>query len=430
MPLFKINHISSFQIFQLLKYGGQILINVLLAKTAMATSELGKFEYFLFVASSVSFFWVTGIMQALLALFNRKESNKNTLFYSSTLLIFLFSIVSFLVALLIIKPSTDSISVYQKNILLIYLLINPISFLVEHILLLNNQYRSLIAFGVISFITPPLIISAPVFYDLNITFSFYALIIWTTIKLIYVIYLLKKYNQFNINIKQINKLFYNALPLIGTSLVAGSAAYIDGFIVKNYYDSETFAIFRYGAKEFPLFLIAASAFSNSMIPEVAKEGNFTHALRQIKESSGKMIFRFFPIAIIMLFSSQYLFPFVFNNDFLESYKVFDIYLLLILSRFIFAQTILIGLKKQKIVFFVSIGELMVNVAASLIFVQYFGYLGVAYGTVVAYLFEKGILIVIIKREFKVNLEKYLPNKKLFLFVIITASLFFVKEAFM
>jgi O-antigen/teichoic acid export membrane protein len=174
-------------------------------------------------------------------------------------------------------------------------------------------------------------------------------------------FLLKIHGKFGINMVEIVKLFNSALPLIGTSLIAGSAAYIDGFIVKNYYNAETFAIFRYGAKEFPLFLIVASAFSNSMIPEVAKEGNLSNALIQIKESSRKMVIRFFPIAIVLLLTSQYLFPAVFNKDFFESHMVFDIYLLLIISRFIFAQTILIGLKQQKIVFWVSIAELVVNV---------------------------------------------------------------------
>jgi hypothetical protein len=130
-------------------------------------------------------------MQTLLTLFNEKEKKRNTLFFSSSLLLFLFSLASFLAVLLLLKPSTSSISIYQKNILLLYLLINPIGFLAEHILLLRKRFRNLVVFGIISFAIPPIIISIPILYGHDITFSFYALITWATLKLIYVFFSIK-----------------------------------------------------------------------------------------------------------------------------------------------------------------------------------------------------------------------------------------------
>ena len=61
---------------------------------------------------------------------------------------------------------------------------------------------------------------------------------------------------------------YLGLPLVITSLISGSAQYIDGIIVSAVYrHPERFARFRYGAKEFPLALMLANGLSSAMLPE-------------------------------------------------------------------------------------------------------------------------------------------------------------------
>jgi len=55
----------------------------------------------------------------------------------------------------------------------------------------------------------------------------------------------------------------------------------------------------------------------------------------------------FPLSGIMMIVSHRVFPVIFNVNFSGSATIFNIYLLLIVSRLLFPQIILIGLQKNK-----------------------------------------------------------------------------------
>ncbi len=413
--MFKVNNISSFQAFQLLKYAGQLFISISLAKSGLNKSYIGQFEYFNFIASGVSFFWVTGIMKTLLSNYPTQQTAKNSLFFNTAVYILSVSALSIVLILLYLNFTDNVITHYHINILLLYALINPIGFLIEHILLLIRRFKALVVFGFFTMFTPLLLISLPLFMTKVIDYSILGLLIWAVLKLLIAGVLIYRESILKIDVVTLKNLVKDSLPLMGASLVAGSSAYIDGYIISQNYNADVFAVFRYGAKEFPVFLIIANAFSVSMIPEVSREGNLQFALDKIKTNSRKMMFYMFPMAIVLVLISKYLYVLVFSSDFEQSYIIFNIYLLLLMSRLIFTNSILIGLKQNIIILIVSVAELTVNVVFSLIFMQYWGYIGVAYGTLVAYFFEKIILAIIIKRKNNIKLSDYLPLKTLVLF---------------
>ena len=140
MHALKINPAKSFQFFQVLKYSGQVVMTILLTKTYLQVNDLGRFESFLFVASSMSFFWVTGIMQALLSMYPDSENtDKNSLFFSSAILLFACSLFTLIFWGLFSESGHFGFSSHQGILLVIYLLINPLSFLTEYILLLKKK---------------------------------------------------------------------------------------------------------------------------------------------------------------------------------------------------------------------------------------------------------------------------------------------------
>ncbi|MDP2336448.1 MAG: hypothetical protein Q8N05_08375 [Bacteroidota bacterium] len=62
-------------------------------------------------------------------------------------------------------------------------------------------------------------------------------------------------------------------------LLSGSGQYIDGFIITAWFDDATFAVFRYGARKFPLVIILlANAFSSSVLPGFANRSNLRNRL--------------------------------------------------------------------------------------------------------------------------------------------------------
>jgi len=221
--------------------------------------------------------------------------------------------------------------------------------------------------------------------------------------------LLAKYAEFKLDTGFLQQFLVTAGPLIAATLLSGSAEYLDGFIVSKYFDEGTFAVYRYGAKEFPLVLLLANAFSNGMVPKVSQLG-VAEAVKTIKQESLKLMHLFFPISIGFMLVSEWVYPRLFNADFVESAAVFNVYLLLVVSRLVFPQTLLIGLKKTKTIMAVAGLELAVNFGLSILFVQQFGLVGIAFATVIASILDKLVLMLWLKSSEGVSPTNYWPWK--------------------
>jgi O-antigen/teichoic acid export membrane protein len=191
------------------------------------------------------------------------------------------------------------------------------------------------------------------------------------------------------------------MPFMFSILLAGSMDYINSFIVEYYYSDTDFAIFRYGAKELPIFLIMANSLSNIYSGEIAnfyKANNLELGLQKLKASSRKLMRWLFPLTILLIFISKYFFKVAYNDDLISGYKIFNIYLLLIISRMLFPQTVIMGMMKNRIFYLVSTNYLILNIILSFWFVSFIGIEGIAYATVIAYLVEKILLMVYCKME--------------------------------
>ena len=119
---------------------------------------------------------------------------------------------------------------------------------------------------------------------------------------------------------------------------------------------------------------------------------------------------FFPISIGFMLVSQWLYPRLFSAHFAESAVVFNVYLLLVVSRLVFPQTLFIGLRKTKIIMLVAGLELAVNFGLSIFFVQQFGLVGIAFATVIASVLDKLVLMLMLKSSLNVSPTSYWPWK--------------------
>ena len=141
-----------------------------------------------------------------------------------------------------------------------------------------------------------------------------------------------------------------------------------------------------------------------MLPEVA--ANLEAALVAIREKSLKLFHLLFPLSIFLVLSSKWLFPLVFNEDFGESAIIFNIFLLVTVSRLLFSRTILVGLNANRMIFYFSVFELAFNVALSFALVPFLGLSGIAIGTVAAYTLEKVLLCWYLYSKFGIGLARY------------------------
>lgn len=428
----QISHISALQIFQLLRFSTLMLIGVVFAKSGLSTSEIGQYETFLLIAGAVSFFWLNGLIQGFLPLVNKEAiSRKSPVLFNVFYLITGLSVLSG-VFLLVFEHSISGFllkksSVPYLNYLLIYLLISTPASLVEYIYLIKNQGKQIIFYGSISFFLMFFLVIIPPVLGFGIEYSLAGLIASAVFRFGWLLVLLFKNAAPTFDPTFIRMHLRSSSPLILSMFLSGSAQYIDSFIVTSYFDDATFAVFRYGAREFPLVLLLANAFSTSMLPGFSDRSKLKFNLEKIKQNAQKLGNWMFPLSGLLMLVSHWAFPIVFNVGFAQSATIFNIYLLLITSRLLFPQTILIGLQKTRLIMWASFLEIVVNVTASLCFVQIWGLAGVAYGTVVAYVFEKVLLMVFVSRSCNIKVSSYLNGSRHLVYSLFLAAEFIVIE---
>ena len=412
-----INNVSALQFYQLARFGFLVLVRILFSKAGLLPEEIGQIEYFLFLGGALTFFWVSGLIQSLLPLnknsktFGKSTGKKSPELFNSFLVLSLFS---FLGGILLCAWHVSGLrgGVDYLPLILLFVVFSGPSFLVEYIYLMNNLPGKILAYALTMNVVQILLVAMPVYYHLPVEYILWGFVLSAGIRFIWLLSQLFKYAEFRFSVEYIKEHLYLGSPLIVSALLGGSAQYLDGFLIKLKFDDSQFAIFSYGAKELPIAYLMANALSNSMVSLFGGESELKNILATIKEKSARLMHVLFPVSIVFLFSSHYIFPRIFNPDFSDSAIIFNIYLLLLVSRVVFPQTVLIGLKETSLIMKVSMIELFVNVVLSVLFIFNFGIAGVAYATVVAYYSEKLMLAFLLKKKYKLSVSSYCKSRLL------------------
>ncbi len=388
---------------------------------------------FLFVATLLCSFWINGLIQSFLPLYRsnntfEKTEGKSPEIFNIFLLVSILSVLTILVLVIFNKPLSNVLTKANEipyfKLVLIYIFFSSPSFLIEYIYLVRNESLRILKYGVITFFIQFVLISTPAILGYSMEFSIMGLVLISIVRYVWLLILLKKYALFTPSINFIKEHIYVAYPLIISTLLGSSAVYVDSFLVLNKFDTATFAIFKYGAREFPLVLLMANALSTAMIPNFSVKNEIGNALISLRKKSGNLMHLLFPITMLFLIFSSWLYPRIFNENFTESARIFNIYLLLIISRLVFPQTILIGLKKTKIVMYASFVELVINIFLSIVFLHFWGIEGIAFATLIAFASQKIIWLVYIKLVLKISPLKYVPVAELTIYSILTLSIFY------
>jgi len=403
----------------------------------MSVEEIGEFELMLFIASGISYFWITGIIQSLIPLFNNNSAFTSTerpnLIKSPELFnaFIILTVFSAVFTFLILIPGYLGFSIksvekipYHKLLALYFFFNNP-GALIEYIYLLKNKSYHILYFGIVSFFLLLGMVCIPIYLDLGLIYAIWGLIIFTILRYIFLVILIIKYSRLQFSWPFIKTHLTLGYPLILSSLLSGSTQYIDGFLASLTGDSKSFAWFRFGTKELPFVNQLANGLSNAMLSGFATAEKLTESLKIIKNKSLKLMHYLFPFSIVIMIFSNWIFStLLFNKNFSRSADVFMVYQLIIIARLIFPHTILIGLKKTKVILVASILSIFLNIGLSLFFIKYYGIVGLALGTVVVLVLEK--IFLISYNYYKLNIKpiEYIPVKW-YLFYSATIIMVFV-----
>lgn len=425
------SNVKALQAFHLMRQGAVIMVAILLAQSGVGKAVIGNYEQLLYIGYAVSFFWVAGLIQGLLSSFrtySEKEQkqflfNAYVLFAGFSLAIFLIlwsgrhSAVSFFTG----KDDLDHYALF-----LVYLLFNMPTYLVENFYLLRNQGKWIFFFGFFSFAGHIVVISLPVYLQWDFSYAIGGLVCLALLKHTWLLYLLVENRSFRFRPDLIRSWLALSYPLMLYALLGGLMQTFDNWLINFWYggDPEQFAIYRYGARELPLTLALASAFSSALLPEIGKDlGN---AVQAIKKKSRILFHWLFGASIILMLSSQYWFPWVFSEGFSESVVIFDTFLLIVISRLVFSRTILVGLQDNYPILIISIIEFILNVVLSVIGIHYFGLWGVALATLLAFSLEKIMLCWRLYRKFQVPLSAYTDLRWWGVYSLVLLTIYLIK----
>ncbi len=416
-----IDNISGLQAVQLLRFITFLIISIVFTKSHLSRTQIGNWELFLFISSLLSFFWVSGIIQSLLTLYSRNrtfredgetEGRKSPELFNAFLLITFFSVLVFAIGIpvkIILSSSQMEPGIPYANLLLLYILVsNPVT-LIEYIYLLNKRPHRIIQYGIYTYSAQLLFVLAPVVAGFDEKSAISGLFAITAIRWVWLIILLHRYTLPKISFDFIREHLTIGMPLILTFLISGSAQYIDGIIISaRYADPGVFAMYRYGAKEFPLVLLLANGLSNALLPLFSTRDGMRGALVTLRHRSTRLINYLFPISIATMLVARWVYPRLFTPEFTRSADVFMIYLLLIIPRLVFPQTIVIGRRKTRIILIVAAAEIAVNIPLSLLLIRPYGVVGVALATFIVYSLEKVYLIWYVWKKMKIRPAEYIP----------------------
>ncbi|MEO1715241.1 MAG: lipid II flippase MurJ, partial [Bacteroidota bacterium] len=197
-----------------------------------------------------------------------------------------------------------------------------------------------------------------------------------------------------------------ATPLLLHLLIGNSVEYIDGLIVTSYFPDEgAFAVFRYGARELPLTTLLVGAVVTAMIPVASR--SLGQGMQEIRSKTLRLSHWLFPLSAVLMLLSPWLFPFVYNADFQESAIVFNWYLLILGTRILLPQVLLIAKGHNYFLVISAIIETLVNVGLSLWWVRSYGLGGIAAASVVANLINKLNMMIYCRWQWGIRPGQYI-----------------------
>jgi len=419
---------NALQVFQILRFSTTLLIGVLLIKFfGLSTAEISLYEILLFLGNFVSFFWISAGQKSLLSLYPSYSSKQQAeLLFTIFLVLFLLGMVAALSLYLGQSYLLPFLTQYQQlkylDLLCIYLVFIPPTYLIEYIYLLKKEEKAIIRYGVVVYSLQLTAVILPISLGFGVAGIFKGLVLWSVFRFIWLVRLLFKYAAFSLKWVLQKQVLLLLLPLGLHALIGGGMEYIDGFIVTSHFeDDKVFALFRYGARELPLVTILIAALVATLIPLAVE--NEQLAIDKIKKEISRLSFWLYPLTMFLMLVSPFLFPLVYNEDFALSANVFNIYLLVISSRVLLPQVLIYSRQHNYILVISAIIELFINLSLSLYLVNDYGLEGIAFATVIAYLVNKILLISYNYYQFGVPLRDYL-NLKLYLFFNTLLFLFF------
>lgn len=383
------------QVFMMCRLGGILLSSIVIARV-LPMEQVGVFELLMLCGYLMTFFWSDALLKGYLGIFAGKSTPPQQATFLILLLLAAFLAMAILVGgrdwvipLITDRRSLEGLAwfaIYQAFIIPFWLapfldiLRKQQIWVAGMFVLIGPSFAGWIGFSAIPAIEGVLI----------------GLMSYALVGFLWVMASLQFPRRLDIR-KMIIQLWPLIWPLMLYAISTAIAKSFDAWLVARQFDESTFAIFRYGAREFPLVVALATGLSTSIISRLIQPDGMS----ELKTRSTRLMHICYPLVILLLLLSTPLFVFFFGKDYEASARIFNLYLLLTLTQLVFPQSVLTSKGDTRLLWYVSLIELGVNVVASYMLLQWLGLVGIVWGTIIAFAFEKIVLLFILHRRYAI-----------------------------
>lgn len=415
--------VKSLQLFHLFRQGSTLLVAILLPRAGLSPAAIGEYELLLYAAFLLSFAWIAGLVQSLLAQYPQTDDlEKRELFVQAYLitlgLALLISLAFWGLPQAIFQGLARAEPPPYTALFAVFVLGNTPANLQENFYLLQNRPWAIVHYGWVNALLFVLVLCAPPLLGWDFVWSFYGLALLGVLRLTWLTLFVLRHGRWRVQKYLARRWLLPAWPLLLYALLGVVNQSFGSWFIGHYYvgDEAIFAIFRYGAREMPLLIIMTSAFANAVLPLMSEDRRA--GLPLIKRKSRRLFHLVFPLSLALMLTSQWWFPWIFSEDFAASVAIFNILLLTTISRVVMTRTILIAYDENHYVVLIALVELIAQALFCLLLAPWLGLAGVALGIVLAFSLEKALMVWLLRYRQGIGLTAYTDVKWLAVYAIL------------
>ncbi len=378
--------------------------------------DIGVYEVWMYLGLFFVFFGIAGCLQAISARYNAlaPQQQMHALTHVYLIILGLSTVVATLLICfenLVVVSFLRLDEVPHYRIAVLFLLLHFSASLTPFVLLVKGLSRLFLPLCMGYLLIHVAAISVPVLLWTSLEKMMIALVIFGLLEHFVLCWLLRTRQSFTFDRSFVLAFLRSAIPLTVYLGIGYLAQIFDAWLITwHYQDLTVFAIYRYGARELPGALALAGSFVPAVLVILTSDRD--RGLTRLKTGSQHFMHIFFPLAIVLTLCSHDLFTWVYNDAFGYSSFVFNTYLLLMISRWLFPHAILISSGDNRLLIVISVLELLLNIVISVTLLPILGLIGVALGSAMAFLCEKVFLVAYVRKRHHIPIKDYIPVRSL------------------
>ena len=204
------------------------------------------------------------------------------------------------------------------------------------------------------------------------------------------------------------------LPLGLSTAVGVIFRNVDRAMVSSFCEIEQFAVFDRGAMELPLVGVITGSMTAILLVDykvMFSSGKMEEVLPLLHRAVEKSAIMLMPMMCFLFLLAPEFMVCMFGQEYLESHKIFRVYLLLLPCRTLVFGSIALAAGKTKELALIPMVALVINVFLNFFAIKTFGYIGSAFATVFVVYFINALGRALIARKvLNCSLIEFLPFK--------------------